>query len=440
MKIIPSCRIYQTIVFVTIWISIVLESVNALTIPGRSFPGKLSRFVKGEGKVKNKRNKHAIPGDQRINKSIQVNPYSAEANEKNLELMRARAAKLRSKILTQQMELQQLDRQIMCCSSNTIDDDSPFFRLIGIENSSPLETMQSFVALSLHKFKSSTDVLSRKLSRVESKTGKKNQNFASVEDYIAYETAAGARIVTKLVQNPDKILHLVDRETPTLAPHLPAILSRLDQLEDHVVPILERVLNNKQHLPSIEPYLDEILERFDDIEPHLSWILDNIDALAPYCGSLLKHIDELLLYAEADERESFRDQYDMAEQILPYLEFYISRLDSIGPHLPLLRPHVPKLLIHNRIGKISPHIDKLFVKGYSDLSASANMDILLFWFGWTLRIPGLPALFFALPRSPKIVTFLANRLPRRFVRGHCSDITCIADNEYGQSWNKLSKE
>ena len=152
-----------------------------------------------------------------------------------------------------------------------------------------------------------------------------------------------------------------------------------------------------------------------------------------------KHIDELLLYADIQEGEDFKDRYELAEQVLPYLEYYVSRLDAIGPHLPLLRPHIPKLLKHNRIGKISPHIDRLFIKGYSDLSASANMDVLLFWFGWSLRIPGLPRLFFSLPGSPKIVSFLANRLPKRFLRGYCKGVSCYVDNDYGGNWNKLSK-
>jgi hypothetical protein len=232
-------------------------------------------------------------------------------------------------------------------------------------------------------------------------------------------------------------MQLVDPETPTLVPHIPAILARLDRLESHVAPILERVLNNRRHLASIEPYLPEILERFDDIEPHLPWILDNIDVLAPYTGLLLKHIDELLLYAIADELEG-GDSYALVEQLLPYLEFYVSRLDTVGPHLPLLRPHVPKLLKHNRIAKISPHIDRLFVQGYTDLGASANLDVLLFWFGWALQIPLLPKLFFSLPGSPRMVSFLANRLPRRFVRNYCSGVTCHVDGDYGVDWNKLS--
>ena len=189
-----------------------------------------------------------------------------------------------------------------------------------------------------------------------------------------------------------------------------------------------------------EPYLDEILDRFDDIEPHLPWILDIIDALAPYTGLLLKHIDELLLYAELDEHEMSKgSRYDLAEQLLPHLETYVSQLDAVGPHLPLLRPHIPLLLKHNRIAKISPYINRLFARAYTDLSASANMDVLLFWFGWTMRIPGLPKLFFSLPWSPRIVSFLANRMPKRFVRGPCSGISCHVDNVYHDGWNKLSK-
>ena len=181
-----------------------------------------------------------------------------------------------------------------------------------------------------------------------------------------------------------------------------------------------------------------VIDRFDDIEPHLPWILENIDALAPYTGLLLKHIDELLVYAEADDMDE-KDQYKLAQQLLPYLEFYVSRLDVIGPHLPLLRPHVPLLLKHNRIGKISPHIDRLFARGYKDLSASANLDILLFWFGWSLQVPGLPRLFFTVPGSPRLVSFLAKNMPKRFARrNYCRGVSCVVDNNYGSKWNKLS--
>ena len=367
-----------------------------------------------------------------------INPYSVEANQVNVDELRAQAGKLRASILKQQLELQKLERKIVCCSS------PPRRGILGLYETadSPFEIIQSAAESTVTKLASSTNVLLRKLGRVQSKTGVKNQNWSSVGEYVAYETAAGARIVSNLVRNPQSLLQLVDPETPTLAPHIPAILTRLDQLENHVDPILEKVLNNKRHLPSIEPYLDDVLERFDDIEPHLPWILKNIDVLAPYTGLLLQHIDDLLLYADVDEdyEADFEDGYDLAEQLLPYLEYYVSRLDLVGPHLPLLRPHVPLLLKYNRIGKVSPHIDRLFAKGYTDLSASANIDVLLFWFGWTLRIPGLPRLFFALPKSPRIVSFLANRLPKRFVRGYCNDVSCVIDNDYGGGWNKLSKD
>jgi len=350
----------------------------------------------------------------------------------NLDEMRARAGVLRLSIVKQQMELQQLERQIMCCSINpqsARDGD----RFLSLSQGALLWNQ------TLTTFWGSTNVLVRKLGRVQAKSGKNNQQWkGSVGDYVKAQTTTAARIAGNLIlRTPERLWHLFDPATPTLVPHIPAIYARLDKLEMHLPPILERVLNNRRHLASIEPYLSQILERFDDIEPHLPWILDNVDVLAPYTGLLLKHIDELLLYADQGDEDD--NQYALAEQLLPYLEYYVSRLDIVGPHLPLLRPHVPKLLKHNRIAKVTPHIDRLFARGYSDLSASANMDVLLFWFGWALRIPGLPKLFFAMPGSPRLVSFLAKRLPRRFARGYCSGVSCTVDGDYGKGWNEFQK-
>lgn len=358
----------------------------------------------------------------------------------NLDAMRARAGVLRSNILKQQMELQELERQINCCSAPS----GPVSIIADLlEEEHPLQSAVEHAGRTVTTLASSTNVLLRKLGRVHRKLGPQNQRWENVGDFVTHQSKTAGRIVKSLVDNPERLTHLVDPETPTLVPHVPAILARLDRLEDHVAPILERVLNNRRHLASVEPYLPEILERFDDIEPHLPWILDNIDALAPYTGLLLKHIDELLLYADVDEHESSLEeegtQYDLAEQLLPYLEYYVSKLDVVGPHLPLLRPHVPLLLKHNRLARVSPHIDRLFARGYKDLSASANMDVLLFWFGWSLRVPGLPKLFFWLPWSPRIVSFLANHMPKRFVRGYCSGVSCYVDGSYGSQWNKLEK-
>lgn len=352
------------------------------------------------------------------------------------DAMIARAAVLRQSILKQQIELQRLERDILCITSAS--NESIAFL------DHPLEFLARTTYQARDTFLLSSAVLKRKLQRVQGKIGRNNQKYkGSVEQYVATQTVSGARILTNLALNPDRLAYLVDPNTVNLVPHLPAIYARLDKLEPHVAPILEKVLNNKQHLNSIEPYLGQILERFDDVEPHFSWILKNIDILAPYTGLLLKHIDELLLYAECDDDGSgsisCEDQYELAEQLLPYLEFYVSRLDLVGPHLPLLRPHIPKLLKHNRIAKVTPHIDRLFAQGYLNLGTSANLDILLFWVGWTLQVPLLPRIFFGIPGSPKFVSFLANRMPRRFAR-KCSGVTCSLDGDYGANWNRLSKD
>lgn len=352
---------------------------------------------------------------------------SAVAATENRDILIARAAKLRQSIVKQQAELLELERKIRCCYGYAALEGNQNIELAAIANS----TFTTFMA--------STNVLKRKLERVKDGVGPSNKKWNNVGEYAVHELASGLRIVSGIFQRPEQIKQLIDPQTPTLVPHVPAILAQLDKLEGHVSPILERVLNNRQHLASIEPYLDEILERFDDIEPHLPWILDNIDALAPYTGLLLKHIDALLLFAEADD-SSEDDRYSLANQLLPYLEYYVSRLDVVGPHLVMLRPHVPLLIKHNRIKKVSPHIDKLFARGYNDLGASANLDILLFWFGWSLRVPGLPFLFFSLPFSPRLVTFLATRLPRKFARRgkqYCRGVICSVDDDYGCSWNKL---
>lgn len=365
--------------------------------------------------------------------------------ELQLDRLEGRSLKLQNSILLDRIRLQRLERRIRCFESdelgileravgNTLESLNEF----DFQERNPVLAAQLQAKKFANTFGESTSVLLRKIDRVQSKSGRNNRDYTSVTDFVVRETAAGVRIVGNLLSHPAQLSQLVDPDTPTLVPHVPAILARLDRLESHVTPILSRVLNNKQHLRSIEPYLDEILERFDDIEPHLPWILDHVDTLAPYTGLLLKHIDELLLYAEVDEYEAGDDNYAFAEQLLPYLEVYVSQLDLVGPHLPLLRPHLPLLLKHNRIKILSPHVGVLFAKGYTDLSASANMDVLLFYFGWALRVPLVPRLFFALA-PPATVSLLANRLPKRLVRGRCCDVSCYVDGDYGEGWNELTK-
>lgn len=402
-----------------------------------------------------------IKQQQQLQQIVTENDDSIITDQRDFLI--ARAAKLRQSIVRQQAELIDLEQQIECCinrnehqffPSNSYYDACNNNRSSSSSSSSSENTVKFVgkkVESTIFKFLKSANVLKRKLDRVQQKLGPNNKKWNSVPEYCMHELASGIRIVTGIVKKPEQIQHLIDPTTPTLLPHVPAIMTRLDKLEHHVEPILERVLNNRQHLYSVEPYFDEIMERFDDIEPHLPWILDNIDVLAPNTGLLLKHIDALLLFAESseelddennDDENKMKniDDYSLANQLLPYLEYYVSKLDVVGPHLVFLRPHVPLLLKHNRIAKISPHIDKLFARGYKDLGASANLDILLFWYGWTLQVPFLPALFFSLPFSPRLVRFLANRLPKKFARkgkGYCRRLRCTIDDDYGDNWNKL---
>ena len=300
-------------------------------------------------------------------------------NNEQLHRMEIRSRKLQSSILLDRIRLQRLERSILCYENNELGIleravGNTLYSLNDFElfESNPITAVQRRAKKFLNTLEGSTSVLLRKLKRVSTISGSDTIDYASVTDFVIQETAAGVRILGNLLSNPSQLSQLIDPDTPTLVPHVPAILARLDRLESHVSPILSRVLNNKQHLRSIEPYLEEVLVRFDDIEPHLPWILDHIDTLAPYTGLLLKHIDELLLYAKVDEYETedenCNDNYAFAEQLLPYLEVYVSQLDLVGPHLPLLRPHLPLLLKHNRIKILSPHVGVLFSKGYVDLS------------------------------------------------------------------------
>ena len=441
----------STFAFITRRISLSLHSTfrdasttNTIIIRNLAVTGKPSVH---DNNNNNNNNKELLQEEQEEeNEIILFGPPDRDA-------MIARAGVLRQSILKQQLELQQLERDILCVvtDGNGNNDNNNNNNNKNNDNSiAPLEYMARTAFQARSTFLNSTDVLRRKLNRVRGQVGKNNKKYSSVNEYVTSQTVTGVRIGLGLLKTPDRLKHLADPNTAALVPHIPALFSRLDRLEPHVASILEKVLNNKQHLGSIEPYLDQVLDRFDDIEPHFPWILKHIDILAPYTGLLLKHIDELLLYAESDDDDDNNDgsgssmmnkdqRYDLAEQLLPYLEFYVSRLDLVGPHLPLLRPHVSKLLKRNRIAKITPHVDRLFARGYMSLGTSANLDILLFWLGWTLSVPLLPRIFFAIPGSPKFVSFLANRLPRRFAR-KCSSVTCSLDGDYGSSWNRLSKD
>lgn len=240
--------------------------------------------------------------ERRIKSGIQVNGHASRGDQENkiderdhntdqgeptnlmeelqVDRLERRALKLRNSILLDRIRLQRLERRILCFESNEL---GILERAVGntLESLNDLDLLESNPTTALRRqttkfvntFGESTSVLLRKLQRVRSRSGPDNRGYSSVTDFAVREAAAGVRIVGGLLSNPSQLSQLVDPDTPTLVPHVPAILARLDRLESHVAPILNRVLNNKRHLRSIEPYLDEILERFDDIEPHLPWIL-----------------------------------------------------------------------------------------------------------------------------------------------------------------------
>jgi len=197
------------------------------------------------------------------------------------------------------------------------------------------------------------------------------------------------------------------RNAERLAPHAAAIAARAAKLERYAPGILVAV---DGHLAEVEPHLDEILERLDEIEPHLPFVLRHLDLLAPHCGALLKHIDALLLYAD--------DGGKYLDPLLPYVPRFVPLLDSLGPHLALLRPHMSKVLPHMPV--IAPTAHR-FAR---QLDVSANADILIFYFGWVLRVPWLGRSVLRLPFMPRLASFLAKRLPRRLARGRTCDYIC----------------
>lgn len=146
----------------------------------------------------------------------------------------------------------------------------------------------------------------------------------------------------------------------------------------------------------------------------LQRLLKTSDKLAPYISGLLKHVDELVIFAEANEKY-------LDKELLPYVDFCLPRLDYIAPQLPFLKSHVPLLLKKNLVWKIARHLDNFVRKKSYETKlgnyASANLDVLIFWLGWMFKVPGLPSLIVMLPFSPRLLAFLAKRLPKKFVRG-----------------------
>ena len=145
----------------------------------------------------------------------------------DLDAMRARAGVLRTNILRQQIELQRLERQIVCCMHSQTSQPP-------LLSSSVWHQTNILYNQSLTTFRSSSNVLLRKLRRVETKSGPQNQKWdGKVQDYVTHQAKTAGRIVSNLVfSNPHQLKHLVDPETPTLLPHVPSHSGTIGSLGD----------------------------------------------------------------------------------------------------------------------------------------------------------------------------------------------------------------
>jgi len=266
--------------------------------------------------------------------------------------------------------------------------------------------------------RTSVGVLTRRLGR--------KRDLEELWTFLAGQTLISARVIADLLMGNYGKSGLLDvlPHSPLLAVHAPAIYAHIDKLQAHVPEIL-RILDTNLHF--IEPHLDAILERFDDIEPHIPWVLLHIDSLAPYCGELLQHIDSLLLYADTQRAEGY------AEKLLPYIPYIIPHLDDLELHLPYLRPHLEKIYPH--LPTLAPYIGRFSRHAV----CSKNADVLLWWFGWMLRVPLLHNLF-RVPGVPPLCAWAAGWLPRRWARGRrCVGVECSVEGLYDSTsgWNRL---
>ena len=198
-----------------------------------------------------------------------------------------------------------------------------------------------------------------------------------------------------------------------LLPHTAAIFARANKLES-IAPGLLTVISEHEALPLVEPHLDTILDRLDEIEPFMPFVLENFDALVPYTGTILDHFDSLALYGGCAQKD--------LKPLLPYLPTFAPLFDPLGPHLALCWPHLPVILPHLPV--ITPYVDRFTPY----LSVSANADVLVWYFGWLLRIRilgfSLGRFIMSLPFLPRLAALLVRVLPRRPVRGYTCDYEC----------------
>ncbi len=152
-----------------------------------------------------------------------------------LDAMRARAGVLRQQVYKQQQELNDLEQEIEKAVLRTQRIGSARAR----PSRGPIQKLtrtldrsltQGFAGRWVRTFAKSVDMLGRKLGRVRAKEGPNNARWQSVGQYVQSQTVTATRIVGALVKNPTRLNQLLDPEVPSLLPHMPAILARLDKV------------------------------------------------------------------------------------------------------------------------------------------------------------------------------------------------------------------
>ena len=227
-----------------------------------------------------------------------------------------------------------------------------------------------------------------------------------------------------------------------LLPHAAAIIARANKLEK-MAPGILAAISEHEALPLVEPHLDTILDRLDEIEPFIPFVLENFDALVPYTGSILDHFESLVLYGGADQK--------YLQPLLPFLPIFAPLFDPLGPHLALCWPHLPVILPHLPV--IAPYVHRF--APYVSISANADVrrshppplpdksrpccvaahtdwltcapvcpQVMVFYFGWLLRVKYLGRFIMSLPFLPRLAALLVKVLPRRPVRGYTCDYDC----------------
>lgn len=150
-------------------------------------------------------------------------------DESQYDRMRQRSSKLQSSILLDTMRLQRLERRIVCLEN---DELGILERAVGntlgslndldslLDANPTIAIVRQRTKKFLNTLYGSTSVLLRKLDRVSSG---ENRDYTSLKDFVVQETAAGVRIIGNLLSNPSTLAQLVDPDTPTLVPHVPAM-------------------------------------------------------------------------------------------------------------------------------------------------------------------------------------------------------------------------